>query len=211
MMKRACAISAGSILHAEGIRCDVAADGQSALKAAKGNAYDLVLLDNHMPQLTGLEVLHLLRENPPAANLKIVMISGQSSSDEMASMLLAGADDYLTKPLSLVQMKSRIQTALRLKDAQDHADLLNRHLLKINSEIEQNLLARDSDLVHARNALVLALAKLVEHRDTETGARSCEDPALQPVPGGASGGAARIRGADRPEFHRDGRMLRPAA
>ena len=156
------------ILHAEGIRCDLASDGQSALKAVKGNAYDLVLLDNHMPQLTGLEVLRLLRENPPAANLKIVMISGHSSGDEMASMLLAGADDYLTKPLSLVQMKSRIQTALRLKEAQDHADVLNRHLLKINSEIEQNLLARDSDLVHARNALVLALAKLVEHRDTET-------------------------------------------
>jgi response regulator RpfG family c-di-GMP phosphodiesterase len=88
----------------------------------------------------------------------------------MANMLLAGADDYLTKPFSLVQLKSRIHTALRLKDAQDHSDLLNRHLLKINSQIEQNLIARDCDLVHSRNALVLALAKLVEQRDTETGA-----------------------------------------
>jgi len=57
---------------------------------------------------------------------------------------VAGADDYLTKPLSLVQLKSRIHTALRLKDAQDHSDVLNRHLLKINAEIEQNLSARDT-------------------------------------------------------------------
>jgi response regulator RpfG family c-di-GMP phosphodiesterase len=69
-----------------------------------------------------------------------------------------------------VQLKNRIHTALRLKDAQDHSDLLNRHLLQINSEVEGNLLARDSDLIHARNALVLALAKLVEQRDSETGA-----------------------------------------
>ena len=158
------------ILQAEGFQCDEACDGRSALEAAKETAYDLILTDNHMPRMTGVEVLHRLRENPPAPNLKIVMISGQCSSDEMANMLLAGADDYLTKPFSLVQLKSRIHTALRLKDAQDHSDLLNRHLLKINSQIEQNLIARDCDLVHSRNALVLALAKLVEQRDTETGA-----------------------------------------
>lgn len=158
------------ILNAEGIQCDESSDGRSALEAIREKSYDLVLTDIHMPRMTGLEVLHRLREDPPAPNFKIVMISGQSSSDEMANMLLAGADDYLTKPFSLVQLKSRIQTALRLKDAQDHSNLLNRHLLKINSEIEHNLLARDSDLVHARNALVLALAKLVEQRDTETGA-----------------------------------------
>lgn len=157
-----------TILHAEGLGCDEACDGRSALKAVKETAYDLILIDNHMPQMRGLEVLRLLREDPPAPNLKIIMISGQSSSDEMATMLLAGADDYLTKPLSLVQLKSRIHTALRLKDAQDHSDLLNRHLLSINADIEQSLQARDSDLVHTRNALVLALAKLVEHRDTET-------------------------------------------
>ena len=98
------------------------------------------------------------------------MISGQSTADEMAKMLIAGADDYLTKPFSMVQMKSRIKTALRLKDAQDHSDILNQHLLKVNAEMEHNLSARNSDLVHARNALVLALAKLVEHRDSETGA-----------------------------------------
>ena len=157
-------------LQGEGIQCDEAADGQLALQAAAEKTYDLILTDMQMPRVTGLEVLRRLRENPPSPHLKIVMMSGQSSSDEMAKILLAGADDYLTKPLSMVQLKSRIKTALRLKDAQDHADVLNRRLLEINAEVERNLIARDSDLVHARNALVLALAKLVEQRDTETGA-----------------------------------------
>jgi putative two-component system response regulator len=98
------------------------------------------------------------------------MFSGRASADEMAQMMSAGADDYLTKPLSIVQLLSRVKAALRLKDAQDRSDLLNRHLLGVNSELERNLTARDSDLVHARNALVLALADLVSCRDTETGA-----------------------------------------
>jgi response regulator RpfG family c-di-GMP phosphodiesterase len=158
------------ILKTEGIQCEEVGDGFSALERVKEKNYDVVLLDNQMPGMTGLEVLRLLRETPPAPHLKIVMISGQSSSDEMARMLLAGADDYLTKPFSMIQLKSRIQTALRLKDAQDHSDALNRHLLAANAEMEQTLSARDSDLVHARNAMVLALASLVGLRDSEPGA-----------------------------------------
>jgi response regulator RpfG family c-di-GMP phosphodiesterase len=80
-------------------------------------------------------------------------------------MLLAGADDYLNKPFSVVQLQGRVQSALRLKDAQDRTASLNHQLLTINAELERNLTARNSDLVEARNALVLALAKLVEHRD----------------------------------------------
>src|SRR4029453_690536 len=56
------------------------------------------------------------------------------------------------------------------EDAQDRSRLLNRPLLTVNAELERNLSARDVDLVSARNALVLALAKLVEVRSTETGA-----------------------------------------
>jgi response regulator RpfG family c-di-GMP phosphodiesterase len=70
--------------------------------------------------------------------------------------------------LSGVQLQSRVKAALRLKLAQDRSDLLNQHFLAVNRELEQNLSARDIDLVHARNALVLGLAKLVECRDTET-------------------------------------------
>jgi response regulator RpfG family c-di-GMP phosphodiesterase len=82
----------------------------------------------------------------------------------MAQMLLAGADDFVTKPFSVVQLQARVKAALRLKHAQDHADDLKRDLLTANHRLEESLGSRDSDLVRARSALVLGLAKLAEHR-----------------------------------------------
>lgn len=59
---------------------------------------------------------------------------------------------------------------MRLKEAQDRADLLNARLLSVNGSLEQSLGTRDGDLIHVRNGLVQALAKLVEHREGENGA-----------------------------------------
>jgi response regulator RpfG family c-di-GMP phosphodiesterase len=156
-------------LQAEDRHCDEAPNGAQALAALAGKRYDLVLLDVDMPEVNGLEVLRSLRENPPYPHLKIIMVSGRATPDEMSKMLLAGADDYIPKPFSLVQLRSRVTAALRLKEAQDRSDALNRDLLGLVTQLEQNLSARDIDLVHARSALVLALARLVERRTAETG------------------------------------------
>lgn len=158
-------------LRNEPAQCDEVGDGAAALAALQGSIpYDLVLLDVDMPKCDGLEVLRQVRAKPTSPNLKIVMLSGRSTSDELAQMLLAGADDYLIKPFSVIQFRARIKTVLRLKDAQDRTDLLNQHLRTVNAELERNLTLRDGDLVQARNALVLALARLVEQRSTESGA-----------------------------------------
>jgi response regulator RpfG family c-di-GMP phosphodiesterase len=158
------------VLQPEGLQCDEAVDGLAGWEAARDNTHDLLLVDVDLPVMSGLELVRRLRESPPCPHLKVIMISGQSTADEMARMLLAGADDYLTKPFSLLQLQGRVKAALRLKEAQDRSELLTRRLLAVNAELEGNLTNREGDLVHARNALVLALAKLVEHRDTETGA-----------------------------------------
>jgi response regulator RpfG family c-di-GMP phosphodiesterase len=159
-----------SVLQGEGVACDEAANGFEAVEAARDRAYDLVLLDEEMPVMSGMDALRKLREAPPCPHLKVVMISGKSSGDDMARTLVAGADDFLNKPFSVAQFQGRVKAALRLKEAQDRSELLTRHLFAVNAEQERMLTARDSDLVHARNALVLTLAKLVEHRDNETGA-----------------------------------------
>ena len=153
-----------------GIRCDVAASGVEALKALATQSYDLVLLDMAMPGLSGQEVCRQLRANPPTANLKIVIFSGHLTAEELAEMLAAGADDYITKPFSIVELSARVKAALRLKDAQDRSDLLSNRLIGTNQHLELNLHARNRDLVEAHKALVLAMAKLVECRDSETGA-----------------------------------------
>jgi response regulator RpfG family c-di-GMP phosphodiesterase len=158
------------VLESAGNQCAEAGDGLEALTALAAKPYDLVLLDIQMPGMKGTELLRRLRENPPCPHLKVIMISGRETGDEMAEMMSVGADDYLTKPFSMVQLRARVKAALSLKDVQDRSDRLNRTLLTLNHELEQTLTARDSDLVHARNAIVLALAELVAHRDVETGA-----------------------------------------
>lgn len=154
----------------DGPQCDEAANGALALEAIRSKRYDLVLLDIDMPVMTGPEVCRYLRENPPYPHLKIAMMSGRATSDEMARMLLKGSDDYLSKPISVIQLQSKVRAALYLKDAQDKADLLNSHLLALNHELEETLNASSGDLVHARNSLVRAFAKLVEYREGEKGA-----------------------------------------
>lgn len=156
-------------LESEGLVCEEASNGVEALVAARARPFDLILTDIDMPLMTGVELLQELRRNPPGPHLKIILLSGRASADEMAQMMQAGADDYLAKPLSVIQLRSRTKTALQIKFLQDRSAILNRNLLAVNAELEQNLTSRDGDLIHARNALVLALAKLVEQRSNETG------------------------------------------
>jgi response regulator RpfG family c-di-GMP phosphodiesterase/serine/threonine protein kinase len=155
-------------LKAEDLQCDEARDGPEVLTVTGAQPYDMLLLDVQMPGMSGLKVCQQLREKPPAPHLKVLMFSGNSTADEMAQVLSAGADDYLTKPFSVGQLRARVRAALRLKDAQDRTDLLNRHLLAVNQQLEQNLGALDSDLVLMRDALVQALTQLVLCRDIES-------------------------------------------
>ncbi len=164
-IRRLCRVA----LVADGLACDEAGAGPDAVALATKSAYDLVLLDVDLPGFSGEEVLRRLRQQPTTPHLKVVMFSGTANGDELSRILLAGADDFLTKPFSMVQLRARVKAALRLKDAQDRSDVLNRQLLMLNADLEQTLEARDGELIRARNGLVLALAKLVEHRSAETG------------------------------------------
>jgi putative two-component system response regulator len=157
-------------LEQQGFACAEAEDGTTALQVFHERGIDLVLLDIDMPGMSGWEVCRELRSLPSRPHLKVLLFSGRANPDDLAKMMLAGADDYLTKPFTPVQLASRVQAALQLQQAQERTDRLNRDLLTINSELEKHLSDRDSDLIEARNALVLALAKLAEARDNDTGA-----------------------------------------
>lgn len=157
-------------LQSERIHCESVNDGVEALEALETRPYDLMLLDINMPRMTGTELLACLREKRTLAKMKIILFSGHQTPDEMSLLLACNVDDFLTKPFSVIQLKSRVHAALRLKEAQDRSDLLTHHLVTMNQELEKSLNARDSDLVHARNSLVLALAQMVEFKEDENGA-----------------------------------------
>ncbi len=166
LIRRFCRIA----LEHLGCTCEEACDGPSALALFQQRRFDLVLLDIELAEMSGWEVCRQLRHLPGRPHLKVLLFSGNANPDDLAKMLLAGADDYMTKPFSPVQLVSRVQAALQLQQAQDQMDRLNRDLLAVNREMEKHLQDRAGDLVEARNALFLALAKLAESRDTDTGA-----------------------------------------
>lgn len=136
-------------LVSDGIECDEAADGSQALDLLNEHVYDLVLTDLEMPTLSGMELLRAVRNRPGLGNLKVLVFSGRSSPNEMARLLSAGADDFLSKPLSIVQLRSRVNAALRLKESQDAAVALNRRLFEANREMVESLssLKRPADTV----------------------------------------------------------------
>jgi response regulator RpfG family c-di-GMP phosphodiesterase/serine/threonine protein kinase len=159
------------VLQSSGMVCEEATTGEEALRATAERPPDLMLIDVNMPGLSGPQTLHRLRAEPPTANLKVIMISGQATADEMAEMMLNGADDYLSKPFSVPQLIGRVRTALRLKEAQDRSDVLNHQLLACNAELELSLNDRTSDLAEVRLAMVLGLVRLVQLRENDNGRR----------------------------------------
>jgi response regulator RpfG family c-di-GMP phosphodiesterase len=165
-VRRVCRLA----LAGEGAKCDEVGTGTDAVAHIGKTEYDLILLDVDLPGCSGEEVLNRVRRAPPSPYLKVIMLSGRTSGDELSRMLAAGADDFLTKPFSLVQLRARVKAALKLKDAQDRSELLNRHMQTLNAELERTVSMKDGELLHARGAMVLALAKLVEQRSAETGA-----------------------------------------
>ncbi len=166
------------LLAAKGMDCEEAEDGESAMRLVRENPPAAVLLAVHLPGTDGRAVLSALRENPPCANLKILMTAPAFLPDEMASFLSGGADDYLPLPISNVQIAARVGAAVKHKTVQDRTDQLSRQLLELNTELERSLDMRTTDLLQARNALVLALARLVEYRSTGDDRASLADTAL---------------------------------
>jgi response regulator RpfG family c-di-GMP phosphodiesterase/serine/threonine protein kinase len=142
--------------------------GDTALLLLRNREYDMLVLDVHLPGLSGADVLRRIRSEPAFANLRVLLLSGMAPPDDLARLLVAGADDYLAKPFTATQFEGRVQAALRLKTALDRSEQLTRHLQAVSIDLERDLTARDCDLTQARSAMVLALAQVLGHRSTET-------------------------------------------
>jgi putative two-component system response regulator len=153
-----------------GYHLDEVDNGEDAVTAVAARPYDVMLLDMELPRLSGQEVLRRVRRRSATPHLKVLVVSGYGDADFLSQTLSEGADDFLSKPFSVTQLRARVGAAVRLKQAQDRGDRLTRTVARANLELEQALGSREGELVAARGALVLALAKLAEARSNETGA-----------------------------------------
>lgn len=94
----------------EGFHADIAADGESGLKAARDNPPDLVILDWMLPGLDGLEVCRRLRAGGP---VPILMLTAKDAVSDRVTGLDSGADDYMTKPFAFEELLARVRALLR--------------------------------------------------------------------------------------------------
>ena len=90
-----------------------AATGAGALAACQQQCPDLVLLDQMLPDIDGLEVCRRLRDNPATARVPIVFVTARTGEKERVRGLAAGADDYVVKPFSTAELLLRIRAVLR--------------------------------------------------------------------------------------------------
>ncbi len=100
-------------LEREGFLTLVAKDGQKAINIAESTSPDLIILDVMMPNVDGLEACVLLREHPVLEHVPILMLTARTDEEDHVLGLDAGADIYLTKPISLPVLISQVRAALR--------------------------------------------------------------------------------------------------
>jgi two-component system phosphate regulon response regulator PhoB len=90
-------------------------NGKSAIKTAKTQKVDLILLDLVLPDLSGNEVTRWLKLNKDTRSIPIIILTVKSSTKEKVTGLEAGADDYLPKPYNEIELNARIYACLRTK------------------------------------------------------------------------------------------------
>lgn len=94
----------------DGMEVDCAYDGEEALNRAKANSYDMILLDVMLPKMDGFEVCQAIRE---FSVVPIVMLTAKGDDMDKILGLEYGADDYITKPFNILEVKARIKAIMR--------------------------------------------------------------------------------------------------
>ncbi len=97
-------------LEQDGMEVDCAYDGEEALRLARENAYDMILLDIMLPKMDGFEVCQQIRE---FSLTPIVMLTAKGEDMDKILGLEYGADDYITKPFNILEVKARIKAIMR--------------------------------------------------------------------------------------------------
>ena len=160
-------------LEQEGYEVACAMDGEKALEMARAEQYDLLLLDVMLPKLGGMEVCQQIRE---FSSVPIIMLTAKDEDMNKILGLEYGADDYMTKPFNILEVKARIKTILRRTGLTAAPEPL--HVIKVSNmvvnidnrsvtvgEKEVNLTAKEFDLLQlfiTNRGKVFSREKLLE-------------------------------------------------
>ena len=117
-------------LESEGYQVEVGYDGEQAVELARSGAFDLIILDLMMPKIDGLQACMRIRE---FSDVPIIMLTAKSEDSDKLMGFACGADDYVTKPFNILELKARVRALLRRTAAaaakqQEAGDLTVGHI-----------------------------------------------------------------------------------
>ena len=140
----------------DGMEVDCAYDGEEALNMAKANSYDMILLDVMLPKMDGFEVCQAIRE---FSEVPIIMLTAKGDDMDKILGLEYGADDYITKPFNILEVKARIKAIMRrtspAKAVKEQSSVIEKGDIKLDcdsrrlfiNDEEINLTAREFELL----------------------------------------------------------------
>ncbi len=150
------------LLTLKGYRVVPFTRGETALAAAAKAPPDLVLLDVQMPGMDGFAVCRAMKASETLRDVPVLFMSGLHDTDAKLDAFAAGALDYITKPFWVEEVEARVRTHLKLAS-------LQRALATYNRRLEELVAEKVAEISSAQIATIVALAKLAESRDDETG------------------------------------------
>ena len=110
-------------LENEGYQVEVGYDGEQAVELARNGGFDLIILDLMMPKIDGLQACMRIRE---FSNVPVIMLTARSEDTDKIIGFECGADDYITKPFNILELKARIRAMLRRAGAAHQKDKTSR-------------------------------------------------------------------------------------
>jgi CheY-like chemotaxis protein len=117
-------------VYLSGMECDiaVAVDGRDTLDKVGQFQPDLILLDIMMPKLSGFEVCETLKGDPATKDIMILMVTALNESGDIERGVMAGCDDFLSKPVNKLELLKRVENMLKLRHVTDELERLRRYI-----------------------------------------------------------------------------------
>lgn len=122
----------------EGYEIRMAYDGQETLELVAEFEPDLLLLDIMMPKLSGYEVCEQLRQDEVTRNLPVLMVTALNEMGDIERAVAAGCDDFLTKPVNGLELKTRVRSLLRVRHLTSERDRLLKYVAEFEAEAKAN-------------------------------------------------------------------------
>lgn len=131
-------------LENEGYQVECAYDGAAAVELARGGRFDLIILDVMMPELDGIEACMRIRE---FSNVPVIMLTAKSEDADKLMGFESGADDYLTKPFNIMELKARVRALLRRAGGAQRAKGSVLTAGELSLDTEQRVALRNGETV----------------------------------------------------------------